>query len=132
MLYTVIYISRATKEMSEDLLEDILSISRKNNLSTGISGMLLYKNGEFMQALEGEKEVVLKLMNKIAGDARHSDILTLSRKAIPHRYFKNWSMGFENLTGVKKPGQFDTESFFSSSFKQSDTAHNFLREFYTN
>lgn len=132
MLYTIIYISRATDCVSEESLQDILKASRHNNPSTGVSGMLLYKDGEFMQALEGEQEAVLKLMNRIAGDPRHSDILTLSKKAIPHRYFKNWSMGFENISGPKKPGQFDVQSFFNSSFKQSDTAHNFLREFYIN
>ena len=131
MLYTIIYISRASEDVSANSLEEILKISRQNNPSVGVSGMLLYKNGEFMQAIEGEKDVVTKLMNKIADDPRHADILTLSKKAIPHRYFKNWSMGFENLSENKLPGQFDAKSFFDSSFKQSDAAHNFLREFYT-
>ena len=131
MLYTIIYVSRATEETSAQMLEDILSHSRHNNPKAGISGMLLYKDGEFMQAIEGEERAVTELMEKISEDSRHSEILVLSKKNIPHRFFKNWSMGFENISGDKKEGQFDVQSFFSSSLKQSDTAHNFLREFYT-
>ena len=131
MLYTIIYISRSTEEVTNDILDDILTSSRRNNPSAGVSGMLLYKDGEYMQALEGEEKTVINLMNRIAEDSRHSDILVLSKKSIPHRYFKNWSMGFENISDNKKDGQFDAQSFFNSSFKQSDTAHNFLREFYT-
>ena len=131
MLYTVIYISKATREISPHDLEHILTCSRANNSGTGVSGMLTYKNEEFMQALEGEKETVLELMARIDQDDRHQDVTILSQKAIPHRYFKNWSMGFEDISDNQQEGQVELNSFAGSSNKQNDTAHNFLKKFYT-
>ncbi len=59
--------------------------------------MLLYKNGNFMQALEGEEQAVLNLYAKIFQDERHSGVLTLLQTTIPARQFPNWSMGFRDL-----------------------------------
>ena len=92
MLYTIIYISRATEEVTSETLEDILK-SSSNNPSIGVSGMLIYKDGEFMQALKARKDTVQILMDKISKDKRHDEILILSKKAIPHRYFKKLEHG---------------------------------------
>jgi hypothetical protein len=40
--------------------------------------MLLYKDGNFMQALEGDMEVVTKLAGTIERDLRHKGVLILS------------------------------------------------------
>jgi len=130
MLYTIIYISESSKDISEKDLEQILTSSRANNSTVGISGMLIFKNGEFMQALEGEKEAIEKLMARIDQDDRHDNITILSQKPIPNRHFKNWSMGFENISDDRSKGQVELSSFLSSSSKQNDTAHNFLKSFY--
>ena len=111
MLYTIIYISRATDCVSEESLQDILKASRHNNPSTGVSGMLLYKDGEFMQALEGEQEAVLKLMNRIAGDPRHSDILTLS-KSYTTQVFQKLEHGIRKYFRPKKTRSIRRTKFF--------------------
>jgi hypothetical protein len=132
MVFTLIYISSASSAMSEQDLADILSVSRSNNSQTSITGMLLYKNGEFMQALEGNRDDVEKLYEIISQDNRHKDSLVLSRKEIPERSFAEWSMGFKNISAMSHEGLIDPDSFFSAKndFNQGQTALNFLSSFY--
>ncbi|WDE98980.1 BLUF domain-containing protein [Lentisphaera profundi] len=133
-MFTLIYISRATSPMAPQDLEAILKISRPNNSQKNISGMLIYKNGEFMQALEGKQEDIEKVFTIISKDKRHDEILVLSRKEIPERCFADWSMGFKNLSSNLADGHVDPDSFFSdkNDFNQGFTALNFLSSFYQN
>jgi hypothetical protein len=134
MFFTLVYISRATSKMSDQNLEDILTVSRRNNIPSGISGMLIYKDGEFMQALEGKRDDVEKLYELISQDKRHDEILVLARKEIPQRCFADWSMGFKNISSDLAHGLIDPETFFSekNKFHQGYTALNFLSSFYNN
>ncbi len=106
-LIQLIYISAANHEFSEEELSALLEQARKNNESLNISGMLLYHGGSFIQALEGERELVEALYQKIGADPRHSETQVLFRGEIKERDFEGWSMGFyrsrqtsaENLEG---------------------------------
>ena len=93
----LVYVSSATKLFSEPELVNLLEKARENNLRSGITGMLLYSNGNFIQVIEGEKLPVLALHEKIQTDPRHTNILTLLQRPITERMFDNWSMGFRNL-----------------------------------
>ena len=99
-IYSLTYISTATRTIYEDDLVQILESSRKNNSGLGVTGMLLYKSGLFLQALEGEKQVVTDLYKKIERDERHRSVLTIDRGYIEKRNFGDWSMGFKNLETV--------------------------------
>jgi hypothetical protein len=61
--------------------------------------MLLYRDGFFIQALEGEEEVITTLFEKIKLDKRHHTVLLLYKEPITRREFPDWTMGFELLTG---------------------------------
>ncbi len=94
----IVYASAATVPFSEDELIELLRISKANNDAAGITGMLLYHEGSFIQAIEGEPEVVERLYRKIARDRRHGDTLLLHRGEAQNRTFGGWSMGFERLS----------------------------------
>lgn len=96
-LYHLVYLSAATAEFSEDDLSDILKASRRNNQRRGITGMLLYSDGGFIQALEGPKEEVLDLYEKIEQDPRHSNAIKLLDGPIEERDFSEWEMGFQKV-----------------------------------
>ncbi|GAB4547959.1 MAG: BLUF domain-containing protein [Anaerolineales bacterium] len=96
-MISLIYVSAAKKLLSDDELLDILRVSRKNNAQNEISGMLLYKGGNFMQVLEGPEEKVLQLYETIRKDARHKDARIISKEAIKSRQFEGWEMAFHNL-----------------------------------
>lgn len=96
-LINLVYVSSASRAMSDDELLEILRLARANNASVGITGMLLHKGGNFMQVLEGPADVVHRLRDKITRDPRHRGMLTLIDKPIAERSFTEWSMGFQNV-----------------------------------
>lgn len=94
-LTALVYVSFASnKKMSEDELKDILTKAREKNQQKDITGMLLYRNGFFVQALEGDKQTVEKTFEIIREDKRHRNLLVLYKNKISERSFKDWSMGF--------------------------------------
>jgi len=96
-LITLVYVSSAKRKMSDEDLKSILEVSRDNNRKQDISGMLLYRNGFFIQALEGEEDAVQALYNKIKEDPRHGNVLSVYKAKIHERSFADWSMGFNKV-----------------------------------
>lgn len=92
------YTSIASHHMGHDELLNLLAQSRKNNLHTDITGMLLYMEGCFFQVLEGREEQLAMLFEKIAKDPRHHDVMKLILEPIEAPCFNNWSMGFQYIT----------------------------------
>ena len=92
------YLSKTSSPMSAAQLVSLLQQCHANNTARGVTGMLFYGNGTFLQVIEGEATTVDELVGKIARDPRHEDIRILSRKAIEHREHPDWSMGFEQVT----------------------------------
>jgi acylphosphatase len=97
--FHIVYASSATQAFSKPDLQALLEQARKNNTKLGLTGMLLYKDGNFMQVLEGEKEAVSKLVDTIERDPRHKGVLVLLRGTSEERLFPDWTMGFRDLTG---------------------------------
>jgi hypothetical protein len=120
-MITLVYVSFATKPVSDDELRDILKVARENNKSLDITGMLLYQDGFFIQALEGEEAAVTTLYDKIKTDPRHRNVLQVYRQTIKNRSFTDWSMGFnkfdsgslEELDGYTDFLKQPTTSFFA-------------------
>ena len=92
------YISAATDVMSTRGLLALLQQSRENNADRGITGMLIYCNGTFLQVLEGDEGAVDALIVKIQKDPRHTNLKMLHRKTIERREYSDWSMGFKRVT----------------------------------
>lgn len=93
-----IYISQAVGEPSEDDLFDLLEQCRRNNVKKGLSGMLMYGEGTYLQCLEGEPADVDELLKTIDADPRHTALKIIRRVEITSRQFTDWSMGFEHVT----------------------------------
>jgi Sensors of blue-light using FAD len=93
-LVELVYASAAVRPFPDAELALLLSKARMNNARLGLTGLLAYHQRSFLQALEGEAEVVAELYATIEKDKRHDRILVLSRKAIDARSFGDWKMGF--------------------------------------
>jgi hypothetical protein len=107
---------------SEGDLVELLTQSRENNTLAGITGLLLYKEGKFLQVLEGDDLLVRKLISKIEKDPRHAEVEVLRWEILKERRFPAWSMGFQNLDNVdiqRTPGysEFMNEPLTSPDFK---------------
>jgi len=94
----VSYVSRTKQPMSSQDLLELLLECRTNNEASGVTGMLLYGNGTFLQAIEGEDDVIERLVDTIQKDPRHDRVQMLNRESISKRQYADWSMGFENVS----------------------------------
>lgn len=100
-MFFLVYASSAVRPFSSSDLEELLVTSRENNTRAGITGMLLYKDGNFMQVLEGEEDAVRALYDRIAADPRHKGEITLQQGFTEERQFLDWSMGFRDLQSTE-------------------------------
>jgi hypothetical protein len=71
----------------------LLHKARTSNAQLGVSGLLLFHTGAFLQVLEGSPEVVAALFAKIERDKRHDRVVLLQRRAVSERSFSGWGMG---------------------------------------
>ncbi|MBA3534681.1 MAG: BLUF domain-containing protein [Ardenticatenales bacterium] len=106
-LYYLIYASAASRRMNEEDLVELLRQARENNQKANITGLLLYRNGNFMQLLEGPERNVKQLIRHIERDPRHYGLMVLSEGALDRRRFDQWEMAFKHLSNesiLKEPG----------------------------
>jgi hypothetical protein len=99
MLVRLLYASRAI-DARPDAIEDILAQSRQYNPSCGITGILCYGGGIFLQAIEGGRSAVSELYGHIQRDPRHKDVILLHYEEITERRFGGWSMGQVNMSKI--------------------------------
>lgn len=89
--------SRLASEDAEEV-DAIVEASRKNNARVGITGALLFTGRDFAQTLEGDRQAVLDLMERIKRDPRHDQVEIVHQSDNPVRSFANWSMAYRGLT----------------------------------
>ncbi|MEY3379481.1 MAG: BLUF domain-containing protein [Hylemonella sp.] len=99
MLVRLLYASRAV-DTSPASIETILSQSRQYNPIYGITGILCYGGGIFLQAIEGGRDAVSELYGQIQADPRHTHVVLLHYEEISERRFSSWTMGQVNLERV--------------------------------
>ncbi|GAA4642228.1 hypothetical protein GCM10023115_04510 [Pontixanthobacter gangjinensis] len=87
-----VYISTATDNLRNEDVSDILAAALRNNVGSGITGLLIFNGRNFLQLVEGEQEALTKLMEKLALDKRHNGIVRLVDIAIDKRDCAEWTM----------------------------------------
>ncbi|MFN5349202.1 MAG: BLUF domain-containing protein [Polaromonas sp.] len=97
MLVRLLYASRLADTESATATESILAQSRNHNPASGITGILCYGGGIFLQALEGGRLQVSALYGHIQKDVRHKDVVLLHYEEIMERRFGGWTMGQVNV-----------------------------------
>jgi hypothetical protein len=99
MLVRLLYASRAIDPRS-DAIDTILAQSRQYNPSCGITGILCYGGGIFLQAIEGGRGAVSELYGHIQKDPRHKEVVLLHYEEITERRFGGWTMGQVNMSKI--------------------------------
>jgi hypothetical protein len=99
MLVRLLYASRAVDPRPE-IIESILSQSRQFNPTSGITGILCYGGGIFLQAIEGGRSAVSELYGHIQKDPRHKNVELLHYDEITERQFGGWTMGQVDVSRV--------------------------------
>jgi hypothetical protein len=94
MPFQLIYSSWAAPDLAMADLERMLAESRIRNRARDITGVLVLVDGVFLQILEGEKNDVLDLMEKIKRDPRHHGVKVYRERETDGRAFASWSMAY--------------------------------------
>ena len=110
-LLSIIYTSKATTRVTPEMVELISETSARNNRRIGVTGLLLYGSGNYLQVMEGEAENVGTLFQRIQKDPRHTDCKVLHRQPTGKRCFEGWQMGILNHDDGSQntqPNEWDT------------------------
>ena len=94
-LESIVYVSSAVRLLTFDEIGHLLKRARERNMEYGVTGVLLYDGGNFMQYIEGPKNNLDVIYKIIEDDKQHTGIILLSREALEKRQFADWSMGFQ-------------------------------------
>ena len=80
--------------------------ARISNYGQGITGVLLYAEGRYLQVLEGDMQAVRDLYyHRIATDPRHEHLVVLSEGPSAVQVFTDWCMSFRaGPTRISLPG----------------------------
>jgi hypothetical protein len=97
MLIRLLYVSRAVDKNDKAAIDAILASARSHNPENGITGVLCYGGGIFLQAIEGGRTAVNELYSHIIRDTRHTEVQLLHYEEITERRFGGWTMGQVNL-----------------------------------
>ena len=99
-LHRAIYVSDAVGEAATSLLvlAEILGASERNNRRDGLTGALMRHGGRFMQAIEGRRADVDRLMDRLRADPRHQNVRLLSDQDVAGRLFPAWPMTLAQMT----------------------------------
>lgn len=116
-MLSLVYVSAAVHQLSQDDLAALLRAARKNNAREGISGLLVYLDGNFMQALEGPDSAVLKLADGISRDNRHQMVMKLYSQSITQRSFPEWSMAYRGNLDLPAEDRQACSDFLRRSFE---------------
>ncbi|MCS6959595.1 MAG: BLUF domain-containing protein [Pseudanabaenaceae cyanobacterium SKYGB_i_bin29] len=135
-LHRLIYLSYARTGIGYSDLRDIMDKSEVNNAQAGITGMLCYGNGVFLQILEGNRKMVNQTYHRIVKDNRHHSPEIIDFRAIQCRSFPEWSMKLVQLDD-KMPDnikvlilKFSGSQTFGPEHMTANQCFQFMRELY--
>lgn len=136
-MLSLTYVSSASELLEPARLSEMLTDWRPRNTSLGLTGCLLYSEGNIIQTLEGPAAAVDAMYGTILDDPRHRGVLMLLREPAVERAFPDWSMGFRHLS----PEEVSTVEGFNPFLEQpagaempgpATSAHHLMKVFKDN
>lgn len=113
-VYHLSYVSTGCDSLQYEDIKSILDSSVKNNKEDNVTGILVYCNKHFFQIIEGNKEAIQHIFNKIIIDPRHDNVIKIQEGYTDHRQFQNWNMAFKSYNKeLKDLDNFNNEQFYS-------------------
>ncbi len=97
----IVYMSTALPKFSHSEVERILHVARARNKLKDVTGLLVYGDGNIIQAIEGEPETIGTLYEAISKDSRHTNIIKVVDIETTQRDFPNWRMAFAKAPDKK-------------------------------
>lgn len=94
MYYAVCYVSHVSPKTSENEIVEILEHAQAYNTQNDLTGVLLYSEGNFFHVIEGEKNLIQNLFDKIKADKRHENITTIFERPIVRAAYDGFKSDF--------------------------------------
>ncbi|RJT80253.1 BLUF domain-containing protein [Arthrobacter cheniae] len=120
-MLSIVYTSTAVDLFTEADLIALLTTSRRNNAETLVTGMLLYREGRFLQVLEGPAMSVRERMSAIIEDTRHRAIRILVEDTAEQRQFPDWTMAYESISPIMSHELSDEVPGYERTFADADS-----------
>ncbi len=138
MLSQLVYVSNRKPNCTQAEIDNILEACKKNNPELEITGVLLYSEKKFIQLVEGESSVIIKLYDKIKLDNRHDQVRMISLSPIKDKSFPSWHMGSRKIAGNSVDFKTDIshddkdifESLLSGEEQRGDQVLNLIKKFF--
>lgn len=102
MIHQLVYLSFSSSPVTKNSIEEILKKAEVNNPKLDLTGILICNSNVFMQLLEGTKENIMKLMDKVEKDPRHDQVTIVHEGDVDERFFPDWSMAFRDINEFNK------------------------------
>lgn len=101
---SLVYASRAVQPFGDDDLLQLLRAAPARNDVHGVTGMLVYAAGSFLQLFEGEDDAVEVIWDRIRMDPRHTGLRVLQDGPARARLFAEWPWGSStpSSSGLKR------------------------------
>ncbi len=93
-LHEVLYISTLSPESNVKVVAQIAAQSRPANEAAGITGLLVFDGMRFCHQIEGPRDEVLGLVQRIRQDTRHTDMEILHQGPLPASRFRRFGLGY--------------------------------------
>ena len=93
----MLYLSQTTRPWAQEDLAALGAQCQSRNQKDGLTGLLLYGNGHFLQLLEGRRQPLVLAYDRISRDERHEKLTVLLDGPITQRTFPEWAMGVLNV-----------------------------------
>jgi hypothetical protein len=117
-VYSALYVSESIQNRTNHEIETLVKNSRTFNSANGVTGCLLYREGYFLQFLEGRKEIIDGLLMRICNDKRHKNMQVILKGMVKKRLFSDWSMGHWNMDTFEQKFEFEEIREKSFNFKE--------------
>ncbi|GAA4108762.1 hypothetical protein GCM10022393_05070 [Aquimarina addita] len=117
MLQTIGYVSTVAPLLKNSEMKELFEFVKRTNSSLGITGILMYSDGNFFQVLEGEKEQLQNLFKKIQSDSRHYNVIKFFDRKITSCLFTQYQSSF---SVISKKNEYRDLDVFLKNEKSSD------------
>lgn len=116
MIKFILYVSEVADYCGDVETANILKSSRANNAKNSVTGMLVRKDKQFLQYIEGPERGIDELFIKIERDDRHRSVKIVEEGLAEDRVFFDWDMGFadeQNFQPLQWKWKLDKITMFS-------------------
>jgi hypothetical protein len=95
-MFSILYSSDAAYPLGEVEINHILDKARARNIEAGVTGILLHKNGHFLQYIEGAELELARIFQIIQENKQHNNLKVIFYRPVSQRLFPEWSMAYQS------------------------------------